>query len=181
MRVRQLAFVLPLSVFIVVAIAFGFGLMRDPSIIPSPLIDKPVPKFSLPPLNAGEPGLSDADLRGQISVVNVFASWCLPCRIEHPSITRLAKEKRLPVYGINYKDRPEDARAWLAGLGNPYSRIGADRDGRASIDWGVYGLPETFIIDGAGRIRFKHVGAIQNDDLEVKILPVIRKLQAGKR
>ena len=114
--------------------------------------------------------------KGRVSLVNVFASWCAPCRVEHPVLNALSRSNRVPIYGINYKDRPEAARSWLAELGNPYIRIGAD-DGRVGIEWGVYGVPETFVVDREGRIRYKHVGPLTRDDIERKILPLIAKLE----
>jgi cytochrome c biogenesis protein CcmG/thiol:disulfide interchange protein DsbE len=124
----------------------------------------------------GEIGFSSGDLPGRVSLVNVFASWCAPCRAEHKVLNALAKSQRVPIYGINYKDRTEAARAWLAELGNPYTRIGAD-SGRVGIEWGVYGVPETFVVDRQGRIRYKHVGPLTQADLDRKILPLIAKLE----
>jgi cytochrome c biogenesis protein CcmG/thiol:disulfide interchange protein DsbE len=158
------------------AVLFAVGLRHDPSIVPSLLIDKPVPDFDLPPLLEDKPGLATADLNGQVALVNVFASWCIPCRIEHPMFMRLAEKGEVPVYGINYKDAPADAKRWLAELGDPYTRIGADRDGRAGIEWGVYGVPETFVVDGTGTIRFKHVGPLTAEVLEDTIMPLVREL-----
>jgi cytochrome c biogenesis protein CcmG/thiol:disulfide interchange protein DsbE len=158
------------------AVLFAVGLRHDPSIVPSVLIDKPVPDFDLPPLLEDKPGLATADLNGQVALVNVFASWCIPCRIEHPMFMRLAEKGEVPVYGINYKDAPADAKRWLAELGDPYTRIGADRDGRAGIEWGVYGVPETFVVDGTGTIRFKHVGPLTAEVLEDTIMPLVREL-----
>jgi len=180
MPTQRLVYLVPLLLFAVVAGYLMIGLRLDPGKLPSALIDKPVPEFALPGLEGVAEGLATADLKagdgaGQangVSVVNVFASWCVPCRAEHPYLMRLAKEG-VTVHGINYQDKPEDARGWLARLGNPYTRIGADRDGRASIDWGVYGVPETFVVDGSGRIRFKQVGPIttpgQAETLRAKI------------
>ena len=176
----RLVYIIPLVVFATVAAAFGFGLTLKPNVVPSALIDKPVPEFTL----AGLPGdgvesgkgFSSADLTGRVSIVNVFASWCFPCRVEHPLLMRLARNPKVRIFGLNYKDRPEDARAWLKELGNPYDRIGADRDGRIAIDWGVYGVPETFIIDAEGRIRYKHVGPITPSDLDEIIVPIIERL-----
>jgi cytochrome c biogenesis protein CcmG/thiol:disulfide interchange protein DsbE len=156
---------------------FVIGLGHDPRVVPSVLIDQPVPAFSLPAIEGMDGrGLADADLKGGVSVVNVFASWCLPCKAEHPLIQRMADDRLASVYGLNYKDKPEDARKWLAELGNPYAAIGADRDGRVGIDWGVYGVPETFIVDRSGRIRHKHVGAITPDALKDEIVPILREL-----
>ena len=175
---NRLVYLVPLSVFLVMAVYFAVGLTKDPKILPSALIDKPVPEFSLPPIEGGPgKGFSSADLRaGGVSVVNVFASWCGPCRTEHPFITRLAELKVAKVYGLNFKDNPKSALRWLRELGDPYAAHGADTDGRVSIDWGVYGIPETFIVDGQGTIRYKHVGPINEDILEDVILPVIEKL-----
>ena len=175
----RLPYLLPLGLFLVLALYFAIGLTKDPKIIPSALIDKPAPEFILPPVAGGtSPGFATADLKkGQVSVVNVFASWCVPCRAEHPEINKLAKMGIVPVYGLNYKDTPEAARAWLDKLGDNYTATGADESGRVGIDWGVYGVPETFIVDGTGRIRFKHVGPIVGDKLETEILPLIRSIQ----
>lgn len=178
---RRLLFVLPVLLFGLVAAYLGFGLTRDPTTLPSALINQPVPQFVLAPLYEDELELSSANLRGEVVLVNMFASWCVPCRVEHPIITRLATKERVPVYGVNVKDKPEDAKAWLAQLGNPYRRIGADRNGRVSIDWGVYGIPETFVIDREGRIRYRHVGPITERDLNDKFLPMIRTLAGVPR
>jgi cytochrome c biogenesis protein CcmG/thiol:disulfide interchange protein DsbE len=175
---RRLIYLIPLVVFIAVSIWFAIGLTRDPSRIPSALIDQPVPRFTLPAV-AGTtvPGLSDEAIRGKVALVNVFASWCAPCRVEHPILMRLAAEKRVPIYGINWKDRATDASQWLKELGNPYAAIGHDEENRVGIEWGVYGAPETFIVDREGRIRFKHVGPITPSVLEDTILPLIARLE----
>ncbi len=182
---RRTIYLVPLSVFLVMAFYFAVGLTKDPKIIPSALIDQPVPEFTLPPIGDGQDGprggygkgFSTADFKGNgVSVVNIFASWCLPCRTEHPFITRLAKMKVARVYGLNYKDSPKKALKWLRELGDPYFAIGADRDGRVGIDWGVYGVPETFIVDNDGRIRYKHVGPLNQEVLDDVILPAIRKI-----
>ena len=180
-RWLRVAYLLPVALFVVVAIAFGWGLTRDPSVIPSVLVGKPVPKFSLPPVQGRTLGLSSADLTGEVSLVNVFASWCTACRAEHPILMRLKDEGVVPVHGLNYKDRPEDAARWLDTLGDPYTRTGADRDGRVAIDWGVYGVPETFVIDRDGRIAYKHIGAITPEALRKKILPLIEALRRGDK
>ena len=137
-----------------------------------------MPDFALPPIEGRDNGLSSEDLRGQVSIVNVWASWCVPCRVEMPLLVELAQTGTVPIHGINYKDAPDAALGFLAELGDPYTRTGADRNGRVSIDWGVYGLPETFVIDGEGRIAYKHVGAFDRRALEDEILPVVRRLQA---
>lgn len=173
-----LAGAIPLLVFVAIAVFLAIGLTRNPREVPSPLIGRAVPKFSLPPVLGRTLGLSDRDLKGEVSVVNVFASWCVPCRQEHPLIQRLARE--VPVHGLNYKDQPEDAARWLNELGDPYTRTGADLDGRVGIDWGVYGVPETFVIDRDGRIVYKQIGPIPPRVLEDKLLPLIRKLQKQK-
>ena len=179
---NRLLYILPILVFLVLAVYFAIGLTKDPKILPSALIDKPVPDFALKPLDNGTKegygnGFASGDLKqGGVSVLNVFASWCIPCRAEHPFITQLAEMKIAPVYGLNYKNKPADALGWLRELGDPYAAIGADVSGRVGIDWGVYGVPETFIVDGQGKIRYKHVGPINQKALDDKILPVIRKL-----
>jgi cytochrome c biogenesis protein CcmG/thiol:disulfide interchange protein DsbE len=175
MLARRLIFALPLLVFAAVGVYFYLGLGRDPSAVPSALLDRPVPAFDLPPLLEAKPGLAQSDLgQGRPALVNVFASWCAPCKAEHPLLMRLAAEG-VPVHGINYKDRPEDARRFLAQLGDPYARIGVDRDGRAAIEWGVYGVPETFVVDGAGRIRHRHVGPLTERDLDRVIRPLLKQ------
>jgi cytochrome c biogenesis protein CcmG/thiol:disulfide interchange protein DsbE len=178
---KRVLFITPLILFAALAAYLGFGLTRDARILPSALIDKPVPDFALPPLFPDEPGFSTADLKGKVSVVNVFASWCIPCRAEHPLWMRFAKEQKVPLYGLNWKDKRKDAMAWIRELGNPYERIGHDLKNEAGIEWGVYGVPETYIIDRTGRIRKKHVGPIFPEILEKEILPVIRELQGAKK
>lgn len=178
----KLNYILPAVIFAVIAGLFYKGLFLDPSEVPSPLVGKPVPEFELPalPLDGEEsvPGLSTADLKGAPALVNVFASWCIPCKAEHPLLRRLSDGKTIAIYGINYKDKPEDAIAWLRELGNPYERIGVDADGRVSIDWGVYGVPETFIVDADGIIRYRHVGPLTLRDLDETILPIIEGLES---
>ena len=175
---RKLLFLLPLLVFVALSGWFVIGLNRDPHEIPSVLIDKPVPDFELPPLPGSTQGLSAADLAtGEPQILTVFASWCAPCRAEQPVLLRLAREQGVPVRGLNYKDKPEDALAWLATVGNPFRSIGADRDGRVAIDFGVYGVPETFVIDGRGRIRYKQPRPLTAEDVEQSILPLIRSLR----
>jgi cytochrome c biogenesis protein CcmG, thiol:disulfide interchange protein DsbE len=175
---RRLLYILPLIAFVAVAAWFAVGLTRDPSKVPSALIDRPIPQFALPALDgAGVPGLSDAAIKGKVALVNVFASWCVPCKIEHPILMRLAEEKRIAIYGINYKDTANDARGWLKNLGNPYAAIGHDEPGRVAIEWGVYGVPETFLIDREGRIRYKQVGPITPQALQDTILPLIAQIE----
>lgn len=170
---------LPVLVFMGIASAFAIGLTMNPREIPSALIGKPVPRFELPAVRGRTLGLSDGDLRGEVSLVNVFASWCAECRVEHPLLMELSARGQVPVHGLNYKDKPEDAAAWLDSLGDPYTRTGADISGRVAIDWGVYGVPETFVVDREGRIAFKHIGAMTPRVLEDKILRLIRSLNGA--
>jgi cytochrome c biogenesis protein CcmG, thiol:disulfide interchange protein DsbE len=175
---KRALYFLPLALFLGLAGYFAWGLTRDPSKIPSALLDRPIPEFALPALaGADRPALSSATVKGEVVLVNVFASWCLPCKVEHPIFMRLARDRVVPIHGISYKDKAEDSRAWLAELGNPYAAIGWDFDGRVSIDWGVYGVPETFVVDRAGTIRFKHVGPITPEILNREILPLIERLK----
>lgn len=175
----RLLWLLPVVVFAVIAgfLLWGLDPSRDPSEIPSALIGKPVPEFNLPPVKGRTLGLSSTDLKGQVSLVNVFASWCTACRYEHSLLMRLKMEGFVPIHGINYKDRPEDAAEWLDRLGDPYTRTGVDIDGRVSIDWGIYGVPETFVIDREGRIAYKHIGAVTPKVLDETLLPLIRRLR----
>lgn len=174
---QRLFLIVPVVVFFAVAVVFFLGLGRDPKLVPSALIDQPVPDFTLPALNEGGAGLSKADLGGEVTLVNVFASWCVPCRVEHPLWMELAERTPVRLVAINYKDKPEAARAWLRRLGDPYSRIGADVSGRVGIDWGVYGVPETYLVDRSGRIRFKHVGPMTEEVLTDRVLPIIASLE----
>ncbi len=175
----RIGYILPIIVFLIIGAGLGIGLTRDPSTLPSALIDKPVPEFDLPPLAIGEtakPGLSSSDLTGQVQLVNVFASWCGPCRVEHPYLMRMAREG-VVLQGLNYKDNPEDAAGFLQELGDPYEKIGADRKGRVGIEWGVYGVPETFVIDAEGKIRHKHVGPITTNSQVEELMAVIEDIQ----
>jgi cytochrome c biogenesis protein CcmG/thiol:disulfide interchange protein DsbE len=175
----QLLALLPVVVFAFLGAALYWGLWNSDDRLPSTLIGKPVPEFALPPIDGRQDGLSSADLRGEVSIVNFWASWCAPCRIEMPLLVELAETGTVPIHGINYKDDPERALAFLKEVGDPYTRIGAERSGRVAIDWGVYGLPETFVIDAEGRIAYKHVGPFDRRTLEKDILPVVRRLQGG--
>ncbi len=177
----RLIYIVPIVAFVALAAVFGIGLTLDPSTIPSALIGKPVPNFALPPVKGRTLGLSTADLKGEVSLVNVFASWCVACRAEHPYWMALAARKIVPIHGLNYKDKPDDAAKWLDRLGDPYTRTGADRNGRVAIDWGVYGVPETFVVDSKGRIVYKKIGAINKDILDKEILPLVEKLRARNR
>ena len=175
---RTLLYAMPVLLLALVVAWFALALRpgRDPTAVPSALIDRPAPPVELASIYEAAPGLSAADLRGQVAIVNVFASWCLPCRAEHPVLTRLAREPGIVLYGLNWKDKPEDARAWLEELGDPYRKIGSDPSGRAGIEWGVYGVPETYVVDAEGRIRYKHVGPLSAEDVRAVILPVVRRL-----
>jgi cytochrome c biogenesis protein CcmG, thiol:disulfide interchange protein DsbE len=173
---KYLLLAVPLLALVALVAIFAMSLNRDPSIIPSVLIDKPAPQFDMPAV-AGltVPGFNTADLKGAVTVVNVFASWCIPCRDEHPLLATLKTETGVRIFGINQKDAPEHAAAFLAELGNPYDAIGTDANGRVSIDWGVYGVPETFVLDKTGTITFKHVGPLWPEAIEQELIPAIRK------
>ena len=166
------------SVFIVVV--FYLGLNRDPSVVPSPLIGKPAPAFSLPRLDKPDQLLSDADLRGQVSLVNVWGTWCVGCRQEHDTLLAIAESGEVPIYGLNWKDDTLQARAWLQRLGDPYAATGVDADGRVAIDWGVYGAPETFLIAADGTVVYKHIAPLSLDIWQREFLPRIRELRAGR-
>lgn len=171
------AFLAPLAVFAAIAVLLAVGLTLNPREIPSPLIGKPVPQFELPPVRGRTLGLETADLKGEVSIVNVFASWCVSCKEEHPVFMQMKREGLVPVHGLNYKDRPEDAEKWLGEMGDPYTRTGADLDGRVAIDWGVYGVPETFLIDRQGRIAYKHIGPVTPKLLDETLRPLIARLR----
>ena len=174
---RVLRWSLPLAVFLVLLAFLFVGLFRDPREVPSPLVDKPAPSFSLAKLHQPGERLSNADMRGQVWLLNVWASWCVSCRVEHPLLVALAKADVVPVIGLAYKDKPEDGLAWLASNGDPYRMSIVDRDGRVGIDFGVYGVPETFVIDKSGIIRYKQIGPLTADALDRTILPLVRELQ----
>ena len=174
---RMLRWSLPLAIFVVVLVFLFLGLFRDPREVPSPLIGKPAPQFSLAQLR--EPGrtLTPADMRGKVWLLNVWASWCVSCRVEHPLLVELARTNIVPVIGLAYKDNPDDGLAWLASNGDPYTLSIVDRDGRVGIDFGVYGVPETFVIDKDGIIRYKQIGPLTAEALKQTILPLVRGLQ----
>ncbi len=171
---------IPIVVFLGLALLFWRGLSGNPNEIPSALIGKPVPEFSLPPVEGlNVPGFDAASLKqGQVTIVNVWASWCGPCRVEHPLLMELSKRADIRLAGINYKDEPENAVAFLGTLGMPYAAVVADRAGRAAVDWGVYGVPETFVIDGRGIIRFKYIGPLTPEGITGKLNPEIEKARA---
>ncbi len=178
-QASRLPYLTPLITAGVIGIALAIGLTLNPREIPSALIGSPIPEFELPPVQGRSLGLSTADLKGKVSVVNVWASWCTECRKEHPLLMAVAERAGVPLHGLNYKDKPEDAARWLDALGDPYTRTGADRDGRVSIDWGVYGVPETFVVDREGRIAYKLIGALTEAELNANILPLIAELTDG--
>ena len=169
-------FAIPLGVFVLMAGLLGYGLTLDPREIPSPLIDKPAPAFALAKLHEPEKILTEKDFLGQIWVLNVWASWCVSCRAEHILITQLAEKNLVPVIGLNYKDQPKDAKRWLQQLGDPYDASQMDSDGRVGIDWGVYGVPETFIIGTDGLIKYKHIGPVTQESLDAEIIPMLKQL-----
>jgi cytochrome c biogenesis protein CcmG, thiol:disulfide interchange protein DsbE len=175
----RLRYLLPLAAFAALAMTFIWALERnrDPSEIPSAMIGKQVPQFALPAVKGRALSLSSGDLVGEVSLVNVFASWCVACREEHPVFMRMKAENLVPIHGINYKDQPDEAAKWLDTVGDPYTRTGADLNGRVAIDWGVYGVPETFVITKDGRIAYKQIGAVTPEALEQTILPLIGRLR----
>jgi cytochrome c biogenesis protein CcmG/thiol:disulfide interchange protein DsbE len=184
---RRLIVLLPLALFLALAALFLFRLgSGDPSRIPSALIGRPVPDTTLPPLagltrdGAPVPGIKPADFTGGITLLNVWASWCVPCHDEAPLLMQIAEDKRIRIVGINYKDQPDNARRFIGRHGNPFAAVGVDQNGRASIDWGVYGVPETFLIGRDGRIAYKLVGPITADNMTTALKPAIEKALAAR-
>lgn len=179
---------LPLILFVVLAGIFAFQLAsgRDESVIPSALIGKPAPDLPLPAVSGlskdGQPvpGLDPASFKGQVTLVNVFGSWCVPCRVEHPLLMQLAQDKRIRLAGLNYKDKNENALRFLSDLGNPYAVIGADTNGRAAIEWGVYGVPETFLIGRDGIVAYKHVGPFTEESIRSDLMPAVEAALKAK-
>ena len=169
-------YLIPLIVFVVLVGFLAVGLNLKPREVPSPLIDKPAPAFNLARLDAPEQKLGLEDLKGKVWLLNVWASWCVACRQEHPLLVDLARQNVVPIYGLNYKDKREEAIAWLGRYGNPYITSLSDTEGLVGIDYGVYGVPETFVIDKAGTIRLKHIGPVTPEALRDTILPLVRKL-----
>lgn len=174
---RIALFLIPLAAFVVLAGFLLRGLWLNPREVPSPLIGKPAPVFERYKLNTPDQKFGTKDMLGQVWILNVFASWCVPCRQEHPLWNELAPKKIVPVIGINYKDDPAAGKKWLAELGDPYAQVIVDEDGRVGIDYGVYGVPESFVIDKQGVIRFKQIGPMTPEALEKKVLPLVRELQ----
>lgn len=167
---------IPAIIFAVIVVFLGIGLTLNPREVPSPLIGKPAPAFSVTTLEAPAKMVSKSDMAGGAWVLNVFASWCGPCREEHPLLVDLARKSPVPIFGLNYKDQQVDAERWLNKFGNPYRSVLVDRDGRVGIDYGVYGVPETFVIDKSGTIRFKQIGPLTPAVIESKILPLLKEL-----
>ena len=173
-------FLLPFAVFLAIGVALMAGLRRDPRELPSALIGKPAPAFELPVLEANGRTVRASDMRGQVWLLNVWASWCGPCQLEHPLLVDFAARTKVPVVGLNYKDKPEAAQAWLQRLGNPYRATLVDPQGRTGIDFGVYGVPETFVIDREGIVRYRQAGPLTAEALEQRVLPLLRQLEQGQ-
>ena len=173
---KGLRFLIPLALFVVLAGFLAVGLKLDPREVPSPLIGKPAPAFALPRLDNPNQTIRREDLLGKVWILNVWASWCVACREEHPLLVEYAKTKRVPIYGLNYKDQRADGQQWLARFGNPYDASLFDLDGRVGIDFGVYGVPETFVVDREGVIRLKHIGALTPEVIRSRIEPLLRQL-----
>jgi len=170
-------FLLPLAIFVVMVGFLAVGLTLNPREVPSPLVGKAAPDFSLPQLHESDKVFSPKDLAGKVWLLNFWASWCNGCKDEHPVLMQVAKSGEVPIYGVDYKDTRQEALAWLARWGNPYPLVAVDEAGRVGINYGVYGVPETYVIDKAGRIRYKQIGPVDQDILEKKILPLVRELQ----
>lgn len=173
--VRYLA---PLAIFLTLVALLYRGLSIDPHRVPSPLIGKAAPAFSLSELEDPSATLSEAAFKGQVSLFNVWATWCVACRAEHPVLMQLSRLGAVPIYGLNYKDKRPEAMSWLREFGDPYRANAFDADGRVGIDWGVYGTPETFVVDKQGVIRHKHIGPLTDEVLRTEILPLVQRLQA---
>lgn len=172
-------FLLPLAVFCVLVVFLGVGLGLNPREVPSPLIGKPAPMFKLPQLHEGGKTISQRDLLGQVWLLNVWASWCVSCRQEHPVLMELARSGAVPIYGLDYKDNREEGIAWLRQYGNPYVLSAVDAEGRIGIDYGVYGVPETFLIDKTGVIRHKHIGPLTPEVVQKKLMPLLKELNGA--
>jgi cytochrome c biogenesis protein CcmG, thiol:disulfide interchange protein DsbE len=175
----MMRFAVPLGVFSLLVVLLGVGLSLNPREVPSPLIGKPAPAFELPLLHEPQKVFSPAELKGRVWMLNVWASWCAACRVEHPVLEDLARSGVVPIYGLNYKDRRDDAIAWLRQFGDFYRLSISDVDGRVGIDYGVYGVPETYVIDQHGVIRYKQIGPVTAEIVQKKILPLIKELNGG--
>lgn len=171
-------FIIPIGLFALLGVLLAVGLKLDPRKIPSPLVDKPLPAFSLPTLDNPSRSLGNEDFKGKVVLINVWASWCAACRQEHPLLMEAARAKQVPLIGLNYKDKREDALRVLQTEGNPYDVSLVDADGRVGIDWGVYGVPETFVIDKTGVIRYKYIGPISDEAWKKTLLPLVQQLSA---
>jgi cytochrome c biogenesis protein CcmG, thiol:disulfide interchange protein DsbE len=175
---RSLKFVIPLVLFLGLAVFFAVGLTRDPREIPSPFIGKAAPAFKLEQLADDKLAFTPEEMKGKVWLLNVWASWCVACRVEHPLLVEMSKQKLVPIVGLNYKDKRDEGLQWLRRHGDPYSLSAFDVEGKVGIDYGVYGVPETFVIDKQGVIRYKQIGPITPEALEKKIMPLVRKLNA---
>ena len=173
----MLRFLVPLGIFAALVAFLWVGLGKDPSLVPSPLIGKPAPAFRVAQLHDANSQIGNADMLGKVWLLNVWASWCASCRHEHPLFMELARARLVPIYGLNYKDKREDGVNWLSQLGDPYVVSAFDADGRVGINYGVYGVPETYVIDRQGIIRYKHVGPVTMEAMETKILPLVKELE----
>jgi cytochrome c biogenesis protein CcmG, thiol:disulfide interchange protein DsbE len=173
-----LKFLIPLALFIALAVMFYIGLGKDPRKLPSPLIDKPAPAFAAPQLADASKQVAHTDFKGDVWLFNVWASWCASCRVEHPLLNELAKQNIVKIVGLNYKDKRDDAQAWLTRFGNPYAVSVHDLDGRIGINYGVYGAPETFLIDKTGVVRWKHIGPLSPDAIEKELIPLVKQLSS---
>jgi cytochrome c biogenesis protein CcmG, thiol:disulfide interchange protein DsbE len=174
---RRLFYAAPAAGFVGLSAVLGWGLTRDPRELPSTLIGRPVPTFSLLPVQGRTLGLSTSNLRGEVPLVNFFASWCVACRAEHPLLLAMAQSGAAIIHGINYKDAPADAARWLDMLGDPYARTGTDRDGRVGIEWGLYGVPETYVVSAQGGVVHKHAGPLTEQVRDATIMPLIERLR----
>jgi cytochrome c biogenesis protein CcmG/thiol:disulfide interchange protein DsbE len=174
---KFLKFAIPLVIFALLVGFFAIGLTRDPREVPSPLIGKPAPQFKLTRLEAPERTFSPEEMRGKVWLLNVWASWCVSCRVEHPVLVDMSRRKLVPIVGLDYKDQRADGMKWLATHGDPYLLSAFDDEGKVGIDFGVYGVPETFVIDKEGVIRYKQIGPITPEALDRKIMPLVRKLE----
>ncbi|MDQ4147887.1 MAG: DsbE family thiol:disulfide interchange protein [Pseudomonadota bacterium] len=175
----MIRYLLPASVFMSLVVFLAIGLHRDPTLVPSPLIGKPAPDFRLPRLQEPTRMLTKSDLKGKVSLINVWATWCGACYQEHPVLLALARSRQVSIYGLNWKDQRVPAMKWLEDYGNPYTAVAFDKSGKVGIDWGVYGAPETFVVDRYGIIRYKYIGPLTADILKQTILPLIDRLREG--
>jgi cytochrome c biogenesis protein CcmG/thiol:disulfide interchange protein DsbE len=178
MSMRWLKFAIPLALFAVLAAFLAIGLTRDPREVPSPFIGKPAPAFRVARLHEPDRVFTPDEMKGKVWLLNVWASWCVSCRVEHPLLVEMSRRNEVPIVGLDYKDENAKGLAWLERMGNPYALSAVDADGKVGIDYGVYGVPETFVIDKQGIIRYKQIGPITQEALERKILPLVRKLNA---